>query len=92
MSQKHGGAEPYFRGQPSVFSPKQGPFSALPFLLITRAPRISPASPQGPAILHRMALPGPTPVIFNPFHLMAHINQLLKFCGTPKSILCFLPI
>ena len=29
--------------------------------------------------------------IFNLFHLMAHINWLLNFCGTPKNILYLSP-
>ena len=33
----------------------------------------------------------PKAAVFNPFHLMAHVNYLLKFCGSPKKI-CFLPI
>lgn len=41
MPQKYWGAGLLFWWKPSLFGPKQGPFSALPFWLITQVPRMA---------------------------------------------------
>ena len=85
--------QPCLRGrhEKNIFSyPAKGRILFRPGGQTSYGIQSSSSSNPGPALWILsgiyVAMSGPT--ILNPFHPMAHLNLLLKFCGTPKKFFC----